>query len=122
MLHPWELVFNPVVEAKDILILQQGSIGLCANFGINKFNQIAIDEITVNGRHSSVLVSLDFVRPYQLHKNYQQKATSYSIIGCIGYSEFLEILKLKTVDAQFFFSLRDKQRNNPEDLELIQCN
>ena len=85
MLHPWQTLFNPQ-ECKDIVILQQGSIGLCANFGITKFNQIVIEEFKVKDRQNSLLVSLDFVRPYQVPKNYDYQAIRYSIIGSISYN------------------------------------
>lgn len=51
---------------------------------------------------------MDFVKVNQLIKNYDVKSVGYSVISTIDYDAFLDILKLKNVDSEFFYSYRDK--------------
>ena len=84
VVHPTEYVCQPQVD--NIIILNEGIIGLFPNFQASRLSHIVVDKFVVNRKKSGQLVSMGFVKRKLTHENYKLKSIGYSIIQFINKS------------------------------------
>lgn len=110
--HPWETVYT--LSKKELVILRQGKLGTCPIYKNKPCQQTTIDILQSRQNKNFKLISTNLMRRQYRTQNYDFRSIGYSIINSLDFIDFLNILKDKAVDFEWFLCSMDRQKKETD--------
>ena len=116
--HPEETL-RRTEDDYNLLILRDGKVGYSTKRRNCAYNEMVMDQVQVGDEDRPFLLGLEFLT--RCRPSFEIKSLVYSVIYWLDYEQLITTLKESTMDYMHFCFVRDKQRSELDEFEVVPC-